>query len=174
MERFLFGNYDLVQFEEIFENKEQIEIGFKDVSDRLDAIQHQLEDLRKTAQKTLNLIAEMRWKDGLKRVQAYHQISAGVEGTRGTNKDLTNHSVAAKMKRGFNSDSDNTQDFNAIVNNPSTDGIITLSLTNSQTNALQVGRYLYDVEISFTDSDGATITERVLEGAIRVKPSVTR
>ena len=51
--------------------QEQIEIGFKDVSDRLGAIQHQLEDLRKTAQKTLNLIAEMRWKDGLKRVEAY-------------------------------------------------------------------------------------------------------
>ncbi len=92
----------------------------------------------------------------------------------GTNKDLTNHSVAAKMKRGFNSDSDNTQDFNAIVNNPSTDGIITLSLTNSETNALQVGRYVYDVEISFTDSDGNLIQERVLEGAIRVKPSVTK
>jgi len=92
----------------------------------------------------------------------------------GTNKDLTNHSVAAKMKRGFNSDSDNTQAFNAIINNPSTGGSITLSLTNSQTEALQVGRYLYDVEISFSDSDGNTIIERVLEGAIRVKPSVTR
>ena len=85
----------------------------------------------------------------------------------GTNKDLTNHSVNAKMKRGFNSDSDNTQAF-------STNGIITLSLTNAQTEALQVGRYLYDVEISFADSDGNNIVERVLEGAIRVKPSVTR
>jgi|TARA_R110002110_G_scaffold29752_1_gene105704 hypothetical protein len=92
----------------------------------------------------------------------------------GTNKDLTNHSVNAKMKRGFNSDSDNTQAFNAIIVAPSTGGIITLSLTNAQTEALQVGRYLYDVEISFTDSDGNNIVERVLEGAIRVKPSVTR
>ena len=32
---------------------------------------NQLEDLRKTAQKTLNLIAEMKWVDGLKRVEAY-------------------------------------------------------------------------------------------------------
>ena len=92
----------------------------------------------------------------------------------GTNKDLSNHSVAAKMKRGYNSDSANTQDFNAIINSPPTDGIVTLSLTNAETNALQVGRYLYDVEISFTDSDSNTIMERVLEGSIRVKPSVTR
>jgi len=92
----------------------------------------------------------------------------------GTNKDLTNHSVFAKMKRGYNSDSANTQDFNAIINSPPTDGIVTLSLTNAETNALQVGRYLYDVEISFTDSDSNTIMERVLEGSIRVKPSVTR
>ena len=92
----------------------------------------------------------------------------------GTNKDLTNHTVAAKMKRGYNSDSDNTQDFNTIINAPATAGIVTLSLTNAQTNALATGKYLYDVELSFTDSSGATITERVLEGAIRVKPSITR
>ena len=92
----------------------------------------------------------------------------------GTNKDLTSHSVNAKMKRGFNSDSDNTQAFNAIIVTPPSAGIITLSLTNTQTNALQVGRYVYDVEIAFTDSDGNLIQERVLEGAVRVKPSVTR
>ena len=61
--------------EDIVESKEQvqalIEVGFKDVSDKLGSIQHQLEDLRKMAQKTLSLIAEMKWKDGLKRVQAY-------------------------------------------------------------------------------------------------------
>jgi|TARA_B110000495_G_scaffold192680_1_gene197115 hypothetical protein len=92
----------------------------------------------------------------------------------GTNKDLTNHSAQAKMKRGYNSDSANTQDFNTIINTPPSSGIITLSLTNTQTNALQVGRYVYDVEIAFTDSDGNLIQERVLEGAVRVKPSVTR
>ena len=51
--------------------KAQIEIGFKDVSDKLDSIQHQIEDLRKMALKTLSMIAEMKFKDGLKRVQAY-------------------------------------------------------------------------------------------------------
>ena len=35
------------------------------------SVSDQIEDLCKIAQKTLNLIAEMKWKDGLKRVEAY-------------------------------------------------------------------------------------------------------
>lgn len=92
----------------------------------------------------------------------------------GSAKDLANHAVAAKMKRGYNSDSANTMEFAAIVADPRTDGIITLSLTNQQTDSLKARRYVYDVEISFVDSGGNTIIERVLEGNIEVTPSVTR
>jgi hypothetical protein len=92
----------------------------------------------------------------------------------GSTKDLTNHSVAAKLKKNYNSDSDETTDFNAIIATPPTDGIITLSLTNTQTDALSKGRYVFDVEISFVDSDDNTIIERVLEGRAQVAPSVTR
>ena len=92
----------------------------------------------------------------------------------GSVKNLTSHSVAAKLKKNYNSDSDETTDFNAIIVNPSTDGIITLSLTNTQTDALSKGRYVFDVEISFTDSDDNIIIERVLEGRAQVAPSVTR
>jgi len=92
----------------------------------------------------------------------------------GAKKNLANHSVAAKMKKTYNSDSDNTQAFNAIIATPPTSGIVTLSLTNVQTNALTAGRYVYDVELSFTDSDASTITERVLEGKVFVTPSVTK
>jgi len=89
----------------------------------------------------------------------------------GNPKDLTNYDAAAKMKRNYNSDSDETTDFSiAIV---PADGIITLSLTNVQTDALKIGNYVYDVEISYEDSADATIVERVLEGKIRVSPSVT-
>jgi hypothetical protein len=52
--------------------------------------------------------------------------------------------------------------------------VTTIALTNTQTDALKPGRYVYDVEISFVDSDGDTIIERVLEGKIEVTPSVTR
>jgi hypothetical protein len=88
-------------------------------------------------------------------------------------KNLTNYSAAAKMKRNYNSDSDDTTDFAVAINTPATDGIITLSLTNQQTDALRVGNYVYDVEISYVDSNDATIVERILEGKIRVSPSVT-
>jgi len=88
-------------------------------------------------------------------------------------KDLTNYSVAAKLKKTYNSDSDDTTNFTAIVSNASS-GIVTLSLSNSQTDALRAGRYVYDVELSFVDSDSNTIIERVLEGRIQVTPSVTK
>lgn len=92
----------------------------------------------------------------------------------GAVKNLTNYSVAAKMKKNYNSDSDDTQDFTAIIPTPTTSGKITLSLTNTQTDALKAGRYVYDVEISYADSDGNTIIERILEGRIQVNPSVTK
>jgi len=92
----------------------------------------------------------------------------------GSAKDLTNHTIAAKMKRTFNSDSDDTTTFSSIVASPATDGVATLSLTNTQTDALKPGRYVYDVEMSYIDSDSNTIIERVLEGKILVTASVTR
>ena len=75
------------------------------------------------------------------------------------------------MKRNYNSDSADTTDF-AVAIQP-TDGIVTLSLNNTQSDALRVGNYVYDVEISYVDSNGSTVIERILEGKIRVSPSVT-
>lgn len=92
----------------------------------------------------------------------------------GSVKDLTNYSVAAKLKKNYNSDSADTTDFDAIIIEPPTDGIITIGLSNIQTDSLTKGRYVYDVEISFLDSDGNTVIERVLEGRAQVTPSVTR
>jgi hypothetical protein len=92
----------------------------------------------------------------------------------GNPKDLSAYSAQAKLKKNYNSDSSDTLDFLCIVAQPSTDGIVTLSLTNAQTDALRPGRYLYDVEIYFNDSDGILVVERVLEGRVQVTPSVTR
>lgn len=91
--------------------------------------------------------------------------------------DLANRSISAKMKRNYNDSADdpNTVSFNAVVATPPSDGIVTLSLTNTQTDALSTrGRYVYDVEMSFVDSDDNTIIERILEGQIEVSPSVTK
>ncbi len=92
----------------------------------------------------------------------------------GSAKDLSDHSIAAKLKRTYNSDSDDTTIFSAVIAEPATDGVATLSLTNIQTDALKPGRYVYDVEMSFDDSDENTIIERVLEGKVLVTASVTR
>lgn len=95
----------------------------------------------------------------------------------GSAYDLTNRSITAKMKRRYadSADDPNTVAFNAVIATPPTDGIATLSLTNIQTDALTTrGRYVYDVELSYTDSDSNTIIERILEGQIEVSPSVTK
>ena len=93
----------------------------------------------------------------------------------GSVKNLTGYSAAAKMKKNFNSGNADTVDFAAIIPSPASKGIVTLALTNAQTDALDARRrYFYDVEISYQDSDGNTIVERVLEGKVYVNPSVTR
>jgi len=88
-------------------------------------------------------------------------------------KNLTGHTLAAKMKKNYNSSDSDTTTFTSLVTN-ATGGVASLTLTNSQTNALKPGRYVYDAELSFIDSSGTTITERVLEGRIQVTPSVTK
>jgi len=92
---------------------------------------------------------------------------------QGATKNLANHTPSAKMKKTYTSSDSDTTSFTAIVSD-TTAGVITLSLTNTQTDALAKGRYVYDVELSFLDSDSNTIVERILEGRIQVTPSVTK
>ena len=92
----------------------------------------------------------------------------------GSVKDLTDHTISAKLKKTYSSDSDDTLDFTSAIATPATDGVVTLSLTNTQTDSLKAGKYVYDVELSFIDSDENTIIERILEGRAVVTPSVTK
>lgn len=92
----------------------------------------------------------------------------------GAAKNLTNHVISSKIKKTYNSDSSDTTSFNAIIANPASRGIVTLSLTNTETDNLKAGRYVYDVEMALVDSAGISIIERILEGQLIVTPSVTR
>jgi hypothetical protein len=92
----------------------------------------------------------------------------------GTKKDLTGYSVAAQIRRTINSSDSDAVTFTSIVADPSSDGIITLVLTNVQTMALTPPRYFYDVEISYVDSDSQLFIERVLYGNLHVNPNITR
>jgi hypothetical protein len=91
----------------------------------------------------------------------------------GEKKDMTGYTVAAKMATRYDAADSDKISFTANVVSPATDGIVNLALSNAQTNLLNAKkRYVYDVEISQTDSEGTTI-ERVLQGLITVSPSVT-
>ncbi|MGB1862383.1 MAG: hypothetical protein ACPHG7_01875 [Flavobacteriaceae bacterium] len=98
-------------------------------------------------------------------------IEIHLQDENGNVKDLTNHTVKAQLRKNYSTTT--ATDFNSIIASPPTDGIATLSLTNTETAALDKGRYVYDVELSFLDSDNNPIIERILEGRIQVTPGVT-
>ena len=82
--------------------------------------------------------------------------------------NLTGYSVASQMRSTHDS-STVVATFSGSVTNASS-GQITLSLTNSQTSAIDEAIYVYDVEIT----SGAGAVTRILEGNITVTPEVTR
>lgn len=92
----------------------------------------------------------------------------------GTAKNLAGYSVASQIRATVNTPDSAAITFDSVVSDPASEGIVTLMLSNTQTNTLTRPRYLFDVEISFQDSDGNTIIERVLEGIINVEPKITR
>ena len=86
----------------------------------------------------------------------------------GSAMNLTGYSVASQMRSTHDSSSI-VATFSGSVTNASS-GQLTLSLTNSQTSAIDEAIYVYDVEIT---SSAGTVT-RILEGNITVTPEVTR
>lgn len=64
--------------------------------------------------------------------------------------------------------STNAVDFDVTVE--ANTGIVTLKLTSAQTNGMEAGRYVYDVELT----DSANVVSRVLEGIVTITPGVTR
>ena len=81
--------------------------------------------------------------------------------------NLSGYSVAAQIRKTFLSSSATA--FTATISNASS-GEITISLSPTQTAALEAGRFVYDVVIT---ASGGTKT-RVVEGQVTVNPSVTR
>ena len=81
--------------------------------------------------------------------------------------NLSGYSVAAQIRKSFLSSTATA--FTATISNASA-GEITISLSPTQTAALEAGRFVYDVLIT---ASGGTKT-RVVEGQVTVNPSVTR
>ena len=80
--------------------------------------------------------------------------------------DLTGYAVNAQMRKNYASSSATS----FTTTNGEDSGQIGLSLSNTITEALVPGRYLYDVEIT---SSGGSI-RRVVEGIVTVTPGITR
>ena len=92
----------------------------------------------------------------------------------GTLLDLGgSYTARGKIRKAYGSSSSTS--FTATVNDldsPCQD-TVTISLSSTQTAALQAGRYVYDVEIVNANSTPNDIT-RILEGQVEITPSVTQ
>ena len=86
----------------------------------------------------------------------------------GSALDLTNYTALAMIRKTYASSTSTT--FTSTFASDRTTGQITISLTDTQTAALESGRYVYDLVI--TDASGTKT--RVVEGIATVNPSVSR
>lgn len=91
-----------------------------------------------------------------------------VKDANGNPFNLTGFSARARMAKGYASTRTRTTINTTIAADPAT-GIITLSLTDAQTDALDAERYVYDLEIV----SGTGAVTRVIEGIINVRPAVS-
>ena len=82
--------------------------------------------------------------------------------------NLTGYSVASKMRSTHDS-STVVGTFTCTVSN-ATGGVITISMTNSVTGAIEEGMYVYDLEMT----SGSGVVTRLMEGTVTVNPEVTR
>lgn len=92
-----------------------------------------------------------------------------IKDINGNTFNLTGYTARAKMALGYSSTRTRVAITTTVAADPTT-GIVTLSLNDTQTAALEDARYVYDVEI-VNDSSGAVT--RVIEGIITVRPNVT-
>ena len=91
-----------------------------------------------------------------------------INDSTGSALDLTNYTALAMVRKSYASTTATT--FTSTFASDRTTGQITISLTDTQTAALESGRYVYDLII--TDASGTKT--RVVEGIATVNPSVSR
>ena len=91
-----------------------------------------------------------------------------INDSNGSALDLTSYTALAMIRKTYQSTTATT--FTSTFVSPRTTGQITISLTDTQTAALEAGRYVYDLVI--TDASGNKT--RVVEGIATVNPSVSR
>jgi hypothetical protein len=96
-------------------------------------------------------------------------ITVDVSDVNGNQLNLAGYTAAAQIRKTYES-STLSATFTTAISNPTTDGQVTLSLTDTITKALSPGRYVYDLIVT----DASSISTRVVEGQAIVTPGVTR
>jgi len=79
---------------------------------------------------------------------------------------LSGYTSSAQMRKTYTSS--NAVSFSTVLQ--SSNGVVGLSLTASQTANIVAGRYVYDVYIT----SPSNVTSRIIEGIITVTPRVTK
>ena len=83
-------------------------------------------------------------------------------------KDLSSHSACAQLRK--YETSNKKKDFSINFAADRTTGRVTVSMGSTDTSELKAGKYFYDVVLQ--DPEG--LKERVVEGTVTVKKSITR
>lgn len=96
-----------------------------------------------------------------------YTITVDVTDSAGDVLDLTGYTATAQVRKTYTSSSLSAT-FTTSINAAA--GQVTISLTDTQTSALQAGRYVYDLNIE----SGGGVKTRVIEGQAVVTPGVTR
>ena len=94
-------------------------------------------------------------------------ITVDVTDTSGSALNMSGYSAAAQIRKTYGSSSVSSTFSTSIAEGT---GQVTLSLTDTQTTALESGRYVYDLNVT----SGGGQTTRVVEGQAIVTPGVTR
>src|SRR5210317_2401271 len=99
---------------------------------------------------------------------ADYSASIDVTDSDGDTIDLSGYTAAGQIRKTYSSST--AVNFTVSIASPASAGILNIGLSNTQTNAMKAGRYVYDVEI--TNSGG--VKTRVLEGQVEITPGVTQ
>ena len=99
-------------------------------------------------------------------------VTVTYKNANGTAINLTGYTAAMQVRQQYSSETADltlTSPSNGIAITPLT-GVVVITMTASQTRALEEGYYVYDVEL--TSSGG--LVDRLIQGQLTVAPEVTR
>jgi len=80
--------------------------------------------------------------------------------------NLSGYTGAGQIRKYYTSTT--AVDFDVSVS--ANTGTVSLSLSSNTSNAMNSGRYVYDIELT----DGSGVVSRIMEGIVTITPGVTR